>query len=122
MRCLNCHAEYVEADQFCRQCGVELTAPSTSLVSSQSGLPAVLYNPQVPRSVAASVGALALGVGIELLRRTLVARLTRPSRATTLPALTDIKDILAPSQSKPPRGYEVQETVVYMRRVIRRAN
>lgn len=124
MRCLNCHAEYGEADQFCRQCGTELTEPSTSIVPTQSALPAVLYNPQVPRGVAASVGALALGVGIELLRRTLIARLTRPSRAAehALPALSGMKDLITPSPSKPPKGYEIQETVVYMRRVIRRAN
>ncbi len=74
---------------------------------------------------AAGVGAIALGVGLELLRRNVLARLTRPSRSVgrALPILDGLKDILMPRNDKPlklPRGYEVHETVVYMRRVIRR--
>jgi hypothetical protein len=93
----------------------------------QSFLPAVLYNSPLPRKVAASVGAVALGFGIELLRRGLLARMAKPARAVepTLPVLDGIKDVLAPRNGKaikPPKGYEVQETVFYMRRVIRRAN
>jgi len=93
----------------------------------QSFLPAVLYNSPLPRKVAASVGALALGFGLELLRRGLAARLARPvsSPEPTLPLMDGIKDVLTPRNGKalkPPKGYEIQETVVYMRRVIRRAN
>jgi hypothetical protein len=71
------------------------------------------------------VGAIAVGVGLELLRRSLLTRLARPSRAVehALPTLTGLKDILMPQHNKPlkmPKGYEVQETMVYMRRVIRR--
>ena len=128
MRCPNCHSEYVEEDVYCRQCGADLAVPSTSIVTTQTKLPAVLHNPQLPRGVAASVGAVALGVGIELLRRSLLARLTQPPRSVerSLPPLTGLKDILLPRNDKPlkrlKKGYEIEETVVYMRRVIRRSS
>ncbi len=125
IRCSHCHADCMDDDLYCRQCGADLTAPSVSLVPTQSAVPALLQNPQVSRSVAAGVGAIALGVGLELLRRNVLARLTRPSRSVgrALPILDGLKDILMPRNDKPlklPRGYEVHETVVYMRRVIRR--
>ena len=66
MHCPNCHAENLEDDPYCRQCGTDLVASSKSLITSQYRLPAVLHNPQFPR-VAAGVGAVAMGVGIELL-------------------------------------------------------
>jgi hypothetical protein len=72
---------------------------------------------------------VAVGVGIELLRRSLLARLSKPSRTveSALPTLNSLKDILMPQKDKKPlkmpKGrYEVEETVVYMRRVIRRQN
>jgi hypothetical protein len=74
------------------------------------------------------VGAVAVGVGLELLRRSLVARATQPSRlpqpvSNTLPTLNRLKDVLFPQNEKKyklPKNYEIQETVVYMQRVIRR--
>src|ERR1700719_3930695 len=126
MLCPNCRANCSVDDQYCHQCGTDLTAPSTSLVTTHSNLPAVLNSPQLPR-VAAGVGALAFGFGLELLRRGLLARMTRPTRKATklLPALTpgNLRDLLKPQDSRPvklPRGYEIHETVVYMSRVIRR--
>jgi hypothetical protein len=89
-------------------------------------LPTVLQNIQLPQKVVASIGALALGVGLELLRRSLQSHRTRPAHQVgyALPDLNEIKDIL-PLQNKamkPPRGYEIHETVVYMRRVLRKAD
>lgn len=128
MLCPNCRAAYSADDSYCRQCGTDLTLPSTSLVTTHSNLPAVLNNPQLPR-VAAGVGALAFGFGLELLRRGVLARMTRPAHKATklLPALTpgNLSDILKPQDSRPvklPRGYEIHETVVYMSRVIRRGD
>ncbi|GAC1634920.1 MAG: hypothetical protein NVS4B7_21370 [Ktedonobacteraceae bacterium] len=125
MYCPNCHTENLDEELTCSQCGADLTLPSKSLVTTtQNRLPAVLHSPQLPR-VAASVGAVAVGVGIELLRRSLVARMTRPSQAlsNTLPTLNRLKDVLFPQNEKKfklPKNYEVEETVVYMKRVIRR--
>lgn len=128
MYCPKCRVESATEDTFCRQCGTELTEGSRSLVTThQSSLPAILQNPQVSKSVAAGVGALALGVGIELLRRNLLARLAPSPRtvASALPSVKNIKDVLMPQNEKGiklPKGYEVQETIVYMQRVIRRGN
>ncbi len=127
MRCPNCQAEYGEEEVFCPQCGVETTASSErGLMSLQPNLPAVLYNPQLPKSIAAGVGALALGVGIELLRRSVIARVSRPPARSVehaLPVLNGVKDILFPRPEKPvkrpKKGYEVEETVVCVRRIIR---
>jgi len=85
-----------------------------------------MNNPQIPR-LAASVGAVAVGVGIELLRRSLIARVTPPPKAVsnTLPILNRLKDVLFPQNEKNyklPKNYEIEETVVYMRRIIRRKN
>ncbi|GHO67862.1 hypothetical protein KSD_05820 [Ktedonobacter sp. SOSP1-85] len=127
MYCPKCRVDSMTEDTFCRQCGNELVETSRSMVTThQVSLPAVLYNPQVSKSVAAGVGAIALGVGIELLRRNLLARLAPSPRmvASTLPSVKNIKDVLMPQNEKTtklPKGYEVQETVVYMQRVIRRA-
>ena len=126
MFCPNCNATYMEDDIYCRHCGADLVAPSTSLVPLQRNIPALFQNVQLPRSVAASVGAVALGVGLELVRRSLLTRLSHPPRSigNSLPALHGLKDILMPKNEKPlkrmPKGYEIEETVVYMRRVIRR--
>ena len=126
MLCPNCRANCSVDDQYCRQCGRDLTAPSTSLVTAHSNLPAVLNNPQLPR-VAAGVGALAFGFGLELLRRGLLARMTRSTSKASklLPALApgSLRDLLSQPDNSPvklPKGYEVHETVVYMSRIIRR--
>jgi hypothetical protein len=124
MRCPSCHAESADEDVYCRHCGADLAELSTSIVPVQNSLPALLYNSPVPRRVAAGVGALALGVGIELLRRNMLTRMF-PSRALrhALPAAPSLKDVVLSRTEKPtkvPKGYEIHETVVYMTRVIRR--
>ncbi len=127
MLCPICHTENLEDKLNCINCGTDLTVPSKSLVTIQDRLPAVLQNPQIPR-VAASIGAVVVGVGLELLRRSLVARVSQPARLprpvnNTLPTLDRLKDVLFPQNEKKyklPRNYEIQETVVYMQRVIRR--
>ena len=126
MLCPNCRYHYEEEDIYCRHCGEDLTITPTSVVTTtQTRLPALLNPAQLPRKVAASVGAVALGVGIELLRRGLVARLVSAARvaSSSLPVLGGVKEIL-PSQSerplKVPKGYVIDETIVIRRRVIRR--
>lgn len=125
MQCPECNATYTREESYCPGCGADLPTSSTGIVPFQQKLPSVLYNPQVPRGVAASVGAVALGVGLELLRRNVLFRMKRPAHRLddTLPTLNGLKDLLFPKRDRslrPPRGYEVHETVIIMRRVIRR--
>ncbi len=128
MVCPNCRAGCAAQDIFCRRCGADLSVPSKSLVPMQTQLPALLSNSPLPR-VAAGVGAVAVGVGLELLRRGLLTRLARSGakRSTRLlPALgpTHVRELLSNNEQKKPlklpKGYEIHETVVYMSRVIRR--
>ena len=126
MLCPSCHAPYEVEDMYCSHCGADLAdTSSTSLVALKRNLPAIFNNSLVPRGVAAGVGAIAIGVGLELLRRSLLARLSSPKNVvdSALPVLSGVKELI-PSQNtrtlKPPKGVEIQETVVYMRRIIRR--
>src|SRR5437667_12794859 len=82
MLCPNCRAGCMTDDIYCHRCGADLTLSSKSLVPTQTNLPTLLENTQLPR-LADSVGALALGVGLELLRRRLIARITRLPRAAS---------------------------------------
>src|SRR5437588_11291491 len=81
MLCPQCRANCLADDEFCRHCGANLTTPSRSLVPVTANLSAVLQHPQLPR-VAAGVGALGFGFGLELLRRNLRTHLAQPVRAT----------------------------------------
>jgi hypothetical protein len=126
MLCPNCHAGCMAGDLFCHRCGTDLTLPSKNLVPVQSNLPTLLRNPQLPR-LAAGVGALAVGVGLELLRRGLLARMTRlqrsASRYSSAPTFDVMREVFSGRGDKSlklPKGYEIQETAVYLRRVIRR--
>jgi hypothetical protein len=122
MLCPKCSAVYSEDDLICRNCGADLAKPSTSLVPARKHLPSVLSNLSLQR-VAAGVGVVAASAGLELLRRIFLARLSKSSRPVTkaLPALNGVQDILMPQDNKKlPRGYEIHEEIVYMRRVIRK--
>lgn len=129
MICPGCRAGCAIDEIFCQRCGADLSAPSKSLVPVQQRLPAVLQHPQLPR-VAAGVGALAVGVGITLMRRGLLTRLlrlARPARtsAKRLPTLSPdtARALFTSPEQKPaklPKGYAVHETMLYMSRVVRR--
>jgi hypothetical protein len=123
MLCPNCRAGCAADDIFCHSCGVDLSIPSRSLVPVQKQLPTVLNNGQLSR-MAAGVGALAVGVGLELLRRGLLARLAQSAgqRLPTIPPhqLGELFTTGENKRTKLPKGYEIHETVVYMSRVIRR--
>lgn len=126
MLCPNCRAECMEDDIYCHRCGTDLTLSSKSLVPTQTRLPTLLQNSQLPR-LAASVGALALGVGLELLRRRFLARITRLPRTASsyvsVPTVDAMREIFSTERNEPlklPKGYEIHETAVYFKRVIRR--
>jgi len=126
MLCPNCRAGCMAGDTYCQHCGTDLTLSSKSLVPTQTHLPALLQNSQLPR-LAAGVGALALGVGLELLRRRLIARITRLPRSAssyvsvpTVDAMREIFSTQGNQSLKLPKGYEIHETAVYFKRVIRR--
>lgn len=125
MLCPECRANCSSEDVFCRRCGADLSISSTSLVPTTSHLPAIVQHPQLPR-LAAGVGALAVGFGLELLRRNLLARLEKPVRSTSkalMPrTLMEMKNPFAQQQTrsiKLPKGYTIEETAIYMSRVIR---
>jgi hypothetical protein len=128
MRCYNCHVEIMGKEKYCRKCGTDLTALSKSLVASQAKLPALLYRSLVPRRIATGMSALALGIGIELLRRNVLPYLRlRWAKKPAIPAITvdGLKDMLFSRSEKSvklPKGYELHETVVYMSRVVRKKN
>jgi hypothetical protein len=129
MQCPNCQAEYLEGDEVCKVCGSDLKAASTSLVPARSrpNLPAIFQRPQIPRLVA-GVGAFAFGLGLELLRRNIVARGAKTALRTApkllpSPAFEGMRESLFPQQNKTfnvPKGYEIEETTIYINRVIRR--
>jgi len=126
MLCPECRANCSLDDVFCRRCGADLSIPSTSLVPTTSHLPAIAQHPQLPR-LAAGVGALAVGFGLELLRRNLLARLAKPVRSTskalTPRAIMEMKNPFTQPQArsiKLPKGYTIEETAIYVNRVIRR--
>jgi len=128
MLCPECQAYCQADDVFCRRCGVDLSVPSTSLVPvpATSHLPIVAQHPQLPR-LAAGVGALAVGFGLELLRRNLLARLEKPvrtaSKALSPQTMMKMADGFAQPQTrtmKLPKGYAIEETAIYINRVIHR--
>lgn len=126
MRCSQCHVENSDKGKYCWKCGSTLTAASKKLVVSPAKLPARLYQAPLPRTVATGVSALALGVGIELLRRSVLSYLRlRWTKKPVLSAITanSLKNLLfsrSEQSVKLPKGYELQETVVYMSRVVRK--
>jgi len=116
----------MEDDIYCHRCGTDLTLSSKNLVPTQTRLPTRLQNSQLPR-LAASVGALALGFGLELLRRRFLARITRlphsASNYVSVPTVDAMREIFSSERDqslKLPKGYEIHETAVYFKRVIRR--
>ena len=126
MLCPECRANCSSDDVFCRRCGADLSIPSTSLVPSTSRLPAIAQHPQLPK-LAAGVGALAVGFGLELLRRSLLARLEKPARLAPRALAPEVimgkKNPFAQQQArsiKLPKGYTIEETAIYLSRVIRR--
>jgi hypothetical protein len=136
MLCPICHALCSEDDLRCTTCGAELVIPASrslvvtgkqAIVTRRAHLPDLLRRPPL-QQLAAGVGALAVGVGIELLRRKLLSWLAHAARGGSgaLPPLAlPGGRHLPPSPvdgklPKLPRGYEVQEIVVYMQRTIRR--
>jgi len=126
MLCPNCRAGCMEDDIYCHRCGTDLTLSSKNLVPTQTRLPTRLQNSQLPR-LAASVGALALGFGLELLRRRFLARITRlphsASNYVSVPTVDAMREIFSSERDQPlklPKGYEIHETAVYFKRVIRR--
>lgn len=98
----------------------------TRLVVARPSLPALLWQQPAVRAVArAGVGAVALTLGMRLLRAWLARpRATRQVVTTALPMVADLLEQGRHSGSSPlapaERGAEVTETFIYMQRVIRR--
>jgi hypothetical protein len=129
MQCPKCRADNPVNEERCSECGAELFVSSKDLVPTQhrSNLPTLLQGPQLPR-LAAGVGAVAFGFGLELLRRNLSARATKAAlqsanKLLPIQPFGGNGETLLPQQAKTlklPKGYEIQETAIYVSRVIRR--
>ena len=121
MLCPVCGASHKAAESYCRRCGADVTIPTTTVVPVRPALPAVRERPSrmLAAPVKAGAGIVALGVGYELLRWGLKLWLRRPARA--LPTLSMLGNLLTPgsTEGRLPRGYQVSETVIYMKRIIR---
>jgi|GEM_PF-434862 hypothetical protein len=126
MLCPVCEAPHRAGWRYCRRCGADMTISSTAVVPVKPTLPALPQRPSRALSpAAAGAGIVALGVGYELLRWGLRLWLKRPvGRAlpvlSTLPTLGNLFNLHAGTKQKQrlPKGYQITETVVYMRRVI----
>lgn len=127
MLCPNCQAECLESDEFCPRCGSEVSSKSLISTQGHGNLPAILQHPQLPR-VAVGVGAVVFGLGLELLRRNIAGRLARTAlraapKLLPSPAAGNLREAFIPQNVQPsrlPRGYEIEETAIYISRVIRR--
>ncbi len=115
MQCPTCNHPCSAADNYCRRCGTPLTT-SRLPVRRLNNLP-VSWQP-APIAIRSGLLALAVGTGLELLRRQLVRVLARS--ASRLPA------IAAPQAQSPQIGkggadasYSLTETVVLQRSWIR---
>ena len=99
---------------------------STDLVVARPSLPALLWRQPAVRAVArAGAGAVALTLGMRLLRGWLgrgPLRSRQLARATTsaLPSARQLLDHSMDGVERPARGDEVVETIIYVRRVLRR--
>ena len=127
MLCPVCGAPHGAVESYCRRCGADVTIPSTTVVPVKPALPAVPQRPSRALTPAkAGAGLVAVGVGYELLRFGLKLWLRRPvGRAlpaiSALPTLSNLLNLHSGSESsrRPPKGYQVSETIIYMQRVIR---
>jgi hypothetical protein len=102
------------------------TRRRTSLVVMGPALPAVVWRqPAVRTLVQAGAGAVAMTLGMRLLRAWLARpRATRALASSALPVVAELlrqrdRPSLVPGERAEP-GAEVVETVIFMRRVIRR--
>lgn len=126
MLCPVCEASHRAGWRYCRRCGADMKIPITSVVPVKPALPALPQRTSRALSpAAAGAGIVALGVGYELLRWGLRLWLKRPvGRAlpvlSALPTLSNLFNLHTGAKQKQrlPKGYQVTETVVYMRRVI----
>ena len=124
MLCPVCETSHRAGWRYCRRCGADMTIPSTAVVPVKSELPALPERPSRTLSpAAAGAGIVALGVGYELLRWGLRLWLKRPVGrglpvVSALPTLSNLFNLHAGTKQRLPKGYQVTETVVYMRRVI----
>ncbi|HEY7781013.1 MAG TPA: hypothetical protein VIC85_12440 [Ktedonobacterales bacterium] len=86
-------------------------------------LPAAIWRPAMRAAAEAGIGTLALTVGARLLRAWLARPRGAPGAPASMPPMvTDL--IRRPGADRPPRaewerGAAVEETVIYLRRVVR---
>lgn len=129
MNCPRCQAENRIGEKRCLECGAQLAGEtSKSLVEVKRNLPAVWSVSQISRKVATGVGAVAIGVGLELARRSLLMRLSQspvnPLEAQ-MPGLGRLRELLFPrpddkqAKRKKKKG-EIEETIIIMQHRVMR--
>lgn len=138
--CPDCQAEYTDADNYCRQCGMFLAAlRDTAIVPAATALPARLprERAQLPAPVKKAVTAVAIGTALQVtlgLTGKYLARqaagqavnAVRPSRGKSeRPSRRPTKEVTVPQETTPvdpyPGAAAVSETVLIRRVWIRKS-
>lgn len=111
MRCPTCDYPCSATDNYCRRCGVLLSA-SRLPVRRLNNLP-VRWRP-APVALGSGLLALAVGTGLELLRRQVVRLLARsPSRLPSIPSSKAGSQDIGKHGDEAP--YSLTETIILQR-------
>ncbi|HLF71529.1 MAG TPA: hypothetical protein VI759_05195 [Dehalococcoidia bacterium] len=115
LSCGRCGVTRETTDNFCRQCGHQLTV-NLPVVSSVSAPAPPSRQVSIPPSLIGSVAVLAVGTGIEWLTRRFAGSMTRAAARTAGRALIGGSDRAVARSEELPKTMTVDE-VLYVRKI-----